>query len=46
MQVNIPESWQTHLAAELDKPYFHKLAQFVDEERQHYTVFPPEPEVF
>ncbi|HZO71778.1 MAG TPA: uracil-DNA glycosylase [Ktedonobacteraceae bacterium] len=46
MQVNIPESWQTHLAAELDQPYFHKLAQFVDEERQHYTVFPPEPEVF
>ncbi len=46
MQVNIPESWQTHLADELDKPYFHKLAQFVDEERQNYTVFPPEPEVF
>lgn len=46
MQVNIPESWHEHLNDELEKPYFHKLAQFVDEERQHYTVFPPEPEVF
>ena len=46
MQVNIPESWHAHLADELEKPYFHKLAQFVDEERQNYTVFPPQPEVF
>jgi len=46
MQVNIPESWHEHLNGELEKPYFHKLAQFVDEERQNYTVFPPEPEVF
>ena len=46
MQIALPESWQTHLANELNQPYFHKLAQFVDEERQHFTVFPPEPEVF
>lgn len=46
MQVNIPQSWHEHLNGELEKPYFHKLAQFVDEERQNYTVFPPEPEVF
>ena len=31
---------------ELHKPYFQKLAQFVDEERQQQTVFPPEDEVF
>ncbi|HLZ58720.1 MAG TPA: uracil-DNA glycosylase [Ktedonosporobacter sp.] len=46
MQIDLPASWQTHLAAEFDKPYFHKLAQFVDEERQHSTVFPPEQDVF
>src|SRR5579859_2353877 len=46
MQIDLPASWQTHLAAEFDKPYFHKLAQFVDEERQHSIVFPPEQDVF
>jgi uracil-DNA glycosylase len=46
MQINIPESWHVHLNGELNKPYFQKLAQFVDEERQQHTVFPPEDEVF
>jgi uracil-DNA glycosylase len=46
MQVHIPPGWHEHLAEELDKPYFHKLSQFVDGERQHHTVFPPETEVF
>ncbi len=46
MQINIPESWHAHLNGELNKPYFQKLAQFVDEERQQHTVFPPEDEVF
>lgn len=46
MQLNIPSSWHSLLAEELDKPYFHALEHFVDEERQHYTVYPPEPEVF
>jgi uracil-DNA glycosylase len=46
MQINIPESWHAHLNGELNKPYFQKLAQFVDEERQQQTVFPPEDEVF
>lgn len=46
MQVNIPESWHAHLTDEFEKPYFSKLTQFVDDEREHYTVFPPEPEVF
>ncbi len=46
MQVNIPESWRAHVADEFEKPYFSNLAQFVDDERKHYTVFPPEPEVF
>src|ERR671937_2275342 len=46
MQIDIPQSWHEHLNGELNKPYFQKLAQFVDEERQHYTVFPPEQDVF
>src|SRR6266700_5756488 len=46
MQIEIPESWHAQLHEELDKPYFHKLQQFVDEERQRHTVFPPEDEVF
>src|SRR5258708_6819059 len=46
MLINLPESWLGHLQNELQQPYFKKLAQFVDEERQHFTVFPPEREVF
>jgi uracil-DNA glycosylase len=46
MEINIPASWHAHLNGELNKPYFQKLSQFVDEERQNYTVFPPEDEVF
>jgi uracil-DNA glycosylase len=46
MQIDIPESWHAHLAAEFEKPYFQKLAQFVDEERRNYIVFPPEEDVF
>jgi uracil-DNA glycosylase len=46
MQINIPESWHEHIDEEFSQPYFQKLAHFVDEERQHYTVFPPEEDVF
>ncbi|MBO0783458.1 MAG: uracil-DNA glycosylase [Ktedonobacteraceae bacterium] len=46
MLVDLPETWREHLANELNKPYFHKLEQFVDEERQKHTVFPPEQDVF
>src|SRR5205823_4421747 len=38
--------WHDLLADELNKPYFSKLEQFVDAERQNYTVFPPEQDVF
>ncbi|MBE3560859.1 MAG: uracil-DNA glycosylase [Ktedonobacteraceae bacterium] len=46
MLIDIPEDWRQHLEDELQKPYFQKLVQFVDDERRHYTVFPPEPDVF
>jgi uracil-DNA glycosylase len=46
MQINIPESWHEHLNGEMNKPYFQKLSQFVDAERQQHSVFPPEDDVF
>jgi uracil-DNA glycosylase len=46
MKIDIPASWQNILACELENPYFQKLQQFVDQERQTYTVFPPEEDVF
>ena len=46
MLVDLPADWQHLLADELRKPYFTKLEQFVDAERQAYTVFPPEEDVF
>lgn len=46
MQINIPESWHAHLNGEFEQPYFQRLASFVDDERQKYTVFPPEEDVF
>ena len=46
MLVDIPTDWLQLLAEEIHKPYFTKLEQFVDGERQRYTVFPPEQDVF
>lgn len=46
MQITIPASWHEHLDAEISKPYFHTLTAFVDEERAHNTVYPPESDVF
>jgi uracil-DNA glycosylase len=46
MLIDIPSSWQTMLAGELEQPYFQKLAAFVDAERQQHKVFPPEQDVF
>jgi uracil-DNA glycosylase len=46
MLVQIPESWQPVLAPEIEKPYFQTLSAFVDAERQKYTVYPKEEEVF
>jgi uracil-DNA glycosylase len=46
MLINLPPSWHSLLANEFEKPYFHKLAEFVDEERQQFTVCPPEADVF
>ncbi len=46
MSRQIPAAWQPILAEELEKPYFHKLQEFVEAERRAYTVFPPEKDVY
>ena len=46
MLKHLPESWHNLLQAEFEQPYFQKLEQFVDSERDQYTVFPPEEDVF
>ncbi|HYW12809.1 MAG TPA: uracil-DNA glycosylase [Longimicrobium sp.] len=43
---SLPPSWQPHVGAELNEPYFTKLRAFVDDERRRATVYPPEGEVF
>ena len=46
MKLPLPASWHARVGAELEKPYFHKLRDFVDAERRRATVHPPEDEVF
>jgi uracil-DNA glycosylase len=40
------KSWHPVLSEETRKPYYKNLQAFVAEERQKFTVFPPEAEVF
>jgi uracil-DNA glycosylase len=42
----IPASWKHVLADEFTKPYWAELQEFVAQERQHHTVYPPEDEVY
>ena len=42
----IPPSWRGALEGETHQPYFQRLEEFVDDERKHGTVYPPEPDVF
>lgn len=46
MKLPLPRSWRPHLGAELEKPYFATLREFVERERRTHTVYPPEEEVF
>lgn len=41
MNVQIDESWRSHIDDEFDKPYFANLAQFVRTEYQQHTCYPP-----
>jgi uracil-DNA glycosylase len=42
----IPASWQTKLAPEIDRPYFQKLKTFLDEELKTESIYPPAPLIF
>lgn len=41
MEVKIEESWKNVLQDEFDKEYFSSLAEFIKEEYQKQTIFPP-----
>lgn len=40
------ESWQEFLKAEFDKPYFKELSEFLHQEYENKTIFPPKKLVF
>ncbi len=42
----IPLSWQSKLAAEIEKPYFKQLDAFLDEELKTESIYPPAPLIF
>lgn len=46
MDVKIDLSWKDKLAGEFEKPYFHELINFVKEEYQQHTVYPPGKLIF
>ncbi len=46
MKHKLPPYWQPVVGEELDKPYFHKLEEFLAKEREENTVYPPWDEVF
>ena len=42
----VPESWQTPLAGELEKPYIKELGDFLDAEYASKTVYPVKEHIF
>ena len=46
MAVELPAGWQDVLRHEIEKPYFLALQEFLAAERQRYTIYPRENEVF
>lgn len=42
----INESWNSVLAEEYDKPYFHSLMEAVEHEYETHTVYPPRDKLF
>ncbi|QKS73349.1 uracil-DNA glycosylase [Paenalkalicoccus suaedae] len=45
MKQAFDNDWQEQLGPELDKPYFHKLREFLKEEYKHHRIYPPKDEV-
>lgn len=42
----IPDSWRKHLDGEREKPYFKRLENFVADEQEKYTIYPPPEKIF
>jgi uracil-DNA glycosylase len=42
----IEEGWKKVLWEEFQAPYFGELKQFLISEREHYTIYPPGPQIF
>lgn len=46
MRLQLPDDWNSALAADIDAEYHTELQRFVASERLANTVYPPEPDVF
>jgi uracil-DNA glycosylase len=46
LNIKIASSWKSKLEEEFHKPYFEQLIQFVKQEYQTNTVYPPGKEIF
>jgi uracil-DNA glycosylase len=46
MDVKIEQTWKERLQAEFEKSYFVKLIEFIKEERNQHTIYPPGPLIF
>lgn len=46
MDIHLPPQWQTLLTAEFEQPYFAKLSDFIDQEYQQHTCYPPQADIF
>lgn len=44
--VKIDPTWKQHIAGEFEKPYWQELTNFVKEEYQSKTVYPPGSQIF
>ena len=42
----IPASWRPKVGGEVEKPYFRRLADFVERERREFEVYPAEADTF
>jgi uracil-DNA glycosylase len=46
IQTNINEEWIEILIDEFQKPYFHSLKNFLEEEKKLHVIYPPEDKIF
>lgn len=46
MTLNIPPGWRRVLADEIKKSYYQKLQKFLKTEKQKFTIFPSEKDIF